>query len=105
MVNVDEGGVYGDGAGGVFVYPFVVEAFGGFGDSACTILDLCAASYARKRKLPPQALSAVTRRWRASIGAAMYRAQASIFSAAHSETATGHAPTADTEDSEEEQID
>ena len=78
--------------GGVFVYPFVVEAFGGLGDGSITLLDLCAAALSRKRRLSAQALSATVRRWRASIGAAAYRAQASIYAHAHSETAMRHQP-------------
>ena len=76
---------YGEGTGGVFVHPFVVEAFGGLGDGACTVLAIFLISAARKRGSAQGAPAAVMRRWRAGLGAAMYRAQASIFHQAHKE--------------------
>ena len=83
---------YGDGTGGVFVYPFVIEAWGGIGDSACTVLDLLAPAFARKCRMWPHALNVATRKWRVAIGAALYRAQASIYTSAYSETAVRVAP-------------
>ena len=76
---------YGEGQGGVYVHPFVVEAFGGFSDGACTVLDIFLAAWCRRRGTARHTPASTRRRWRAGIGAAMYRAQASIFLQAHKE--------------------
>ena len=92
---------YGDGTGGTFVYPFVVEAFGGLGHGALTVLDSCLISLAARQWLGPRALSTVKKRWCACLGAALFRAQASIFREAYRRSQDGE--DADREISSEEE--
>ena len=96
---------YGAGSGGVVCAPAGLELWGRLGASACTVLDRLSCQHA---EFTGAARHSTSRRWRAELGIALYRAlSATVAQACRVHQSREHAAGADalavTSDSESDE--